>query len=73
MKKIFLKILRSLVNGEKGQTAIEFMLIMIFMLLFTALFLKLMHEGVGGSKSMAEVLKEAVLDTLYQRFFCTFN
>ncbi|MGQ9618024.1 MAG: hypothetical protein ACUVUG_03570 [Candidatus Aminicenantia bacterium] len=58
---------------EKGQTTIEFMLIMIFMLLFTALFLKLIHKGIGGSKSMAEVLKEAILDTLYERFFCTFN
>lgn len=68
-----MKILEFFRRKENGQTAMEFMLIMIFLLLFTALFLRLIHEGVGGGKSMAEVLKEAILDSLYQKFFCTFN
>ncbi len=73
MKRVYSKIIGFLKKPVKGQSAIEFVLILIFMLLFTALFLKLMNQGVGGSKSMAQVLKEAILDTLYQRFYCTFN
>ncbi len=53
-------------KDEKGQTAIEFILIMIFLLLFTALFLKMIPE-------IAKILKDAVLNTLYANFFCTFN
>ncbi len=60
------KIFKIFKEIEKGQTAIEFMLIMIFMLLFTALILRMIPQ-------MAEILRDAVLNTLYSRFFCTFN
>lgn len=53
-------------EGEKGQVAIEYVLIMIFLLLFTALFLRMIP-------GMAEILRDAVLNTLYANFFCTFN
>lgn len=62
---IFLKVLKFL-KKRKGQTAIEFMLILIFMLLFTALFIRMIPK-------MAEILREAVLNTLYANFFCTYN
>lgn len=65
MKNAFLKVLK-FSKKRKGQTAIEFMLILIFMLLFTALFIRMIPE-------MAKILKDAVLNTLYANFFCTFN
>ncbi len=63
MKKIISKIFK---KGEEGQTAIEYVLIMIFMLLFTSIFIKAIPK-------MAEILRDAVLNTLYSNFFCTFN
>ncbi len=66
MKRVFSKVFGNFKKGEEGQTAIEFLLIMIFLLLFTALFIKMIPK-------MAEILKDAVLNTLYANFFCTFN
>lgn len=66
MKRLLSMVFKSLRKSEKAQTAIEFVLIMIFLLLFTALFIKMIPK-------MAEILKDAVLNTLYANFFCTFN